>query len=555
MTSEMNIGATPVSKENREPGLDDVLEGVRSVFEQVLGRSVPDLDKGLRAMGGDSIALIHILSGLMDKYGVMPEIADPAAEQSVAGVAGRLLSILGDSSGAIERKTLATLPDHDAVVPLMPNRLSYFIRRRRGLLQWTLATPVLKFAEGARESQLRTTFANLMRRHDSLRLSLHESRDGALVQRVLDERELGDIVASFPLRSLDRDGHVEIEAALRSVEQSMQYGGALVRLALFGEDTDVKAFAIVIHHLCVDYLSFCRVIEEFLAEYDAVRRGLPNPVKPAVSSYAFFVDAFMRHQSEAAKQSQAYWMSLPWHDWRPMMPSFDASHPLNVEEKTTECSASAPMHEDRDSAGYSLAGRVLAATAIAFREWTGGNVLLIDMVFHGREQFNPSLDTGSLVGWMSEVRPIVLDARQGEMAILQEAERQLSWLGSHGGSHGYLRHVDTDPARDELRRMPQPEISLNLLAPSLPGKRYLGVCEPLWPRVAVSPPPHDAQRAYLISGGCKVANGELVLSWDFSGDLIGTSEVDGFTRACVERFTALNRLIARCENGIGDETA
>lgn len=524
-----------------------VTERLRPIYESVLGRPVTDPQAGLRNLGGDSIILIRILSEVMDAFGVTPSAGDPDASHSLAAMAELIVEQLATLplEEAQEPRSEPTLPQAGTLVPLLANRLSYMARRKRGLLEWTIATPMLRLLTPGQPAALEAAFEKLLARHDSLRLRLEPDTSDGIVQRLKAPR-LEETVrrAVLPAFASEQERREHLEGLLRAAEQSLEWGGPLIRLIVCTEEgaQEASAFALVVHHVCADALGFGRLVQEFLREYEAASRAETAHADAPRFDYLEYTSAVLSHQAAVANQARDYWLSLPWERTRPLLPGADSEHPLNIEAHSVVSKVSgrpAPVEAGSatDAEHGSLAARVVAAIATAYRDWTGADVLLLDMLFHGREAFGPNIDASRMVAWLSETRPLVIDTRLEGAALLAEAQRQLAWVGSRGASHGYLRHIAPD---ERLTRLPRPELSLNLLAPSLPSRNYLGLCAPVWPRPSNSPPPPDAQRAYLLSAGCFVGESGLEITWDYSSKLFSGAQVDKFTARCAEALAAFS---------------
>jgi amino acid adenylation domain-containing protein/non-ribosomal peptide synthase protein (TIGR01720 family) len=115
---------------------------------------------------------------------------------------------------------------------------------------------------------------------------------------------------------------------------------------------------------------------------------------------------------------------------------------------------------------------LVLATA-AWREYSSGFALRVDIEGHGREPFDSSVDLTRSVGWFTSLYPVHLDAGNIDIddafaagpaagRALKQIKEQLQSVPANGIGYGMLRYLDTDSSA-ELDRYPAPQIAFNYL--------------------------------------------------------------------------------------------
>lgn len=153
---------------------------------------------------------------------------------------------------------------------------------------------------------LRRAFAELVRRHDSLRTTFPEL-DGAPVQRVApyDQYEL-------PIVDLrDRPPDERKAECYRLAEEraplDLQHGPVL-RARLIRVADDDQVLSLNIHHIVFDGWSLGVMIREIFALYTAFKSGAPSPLPPLAVQYSDFAAWQRKHlQGEVLAKLQSHW--------------------------------------------------------------------------------------------------------------------------------------------------------------------------------------------------------------------------------------------------------
>ena len=458
-----------------------------------------------------------------------------------------------DSFGAFQGS--AALEPHaaagqDAVVgtvPLVANRHSYFLRRRRNLHYWNVHSGILSTHEPIDNSALESAVHALILHHDGLRLRARCS-DTGWTQTIVEPSTVGDLVTYLDVGTVtERRVRQLVEENTRRLQESFAFPGDLLRL-LHVRDAraHLSHLFLVAHHLLVDAYSFGIVLDDLFALYRQTRshRGLALPPKTtSFSEYSTVTTAFwLRHADREAQ----YWRSLPWSQVEPLPLDQPIREDSNLERHTIQCIESVPadetavLHRLPDAWPSRFVDTVLAAVARAYWRWTGSPTVLIANVFHNRACLREDVDVTRTVGWLSEAIPVLLRANLPQAELLEDARQQVARATVHGKGYGVLRYLapGTDAAR-LLGRLPEPQISLNVKVPSPRQPAFTDLAQRahnyrLGPAAIGS-----TERVFLLSGGAWFGNGRLHLAWDSSGQLFDEATIAHFTRACMTELLRL----------------
>jgi non-ribosomal peptide synthase protein (TIGR01720 family) len=106
---------------------------------------------------------------------------------------------------------------------------------------------------------------------------------------------------------------------------------------------------------------------------------------------------------------------------------------------------------------------LLAALAVAVRDWTGADDVVVDLEHHGRVAFPglPSATGG--IGWYTTISPILIPvgATWPAERLVDRIAAELRTRPNDGLGFGVLRYLDPDPATRARLATAKPPIRLN----------------------------------------------------------------------------------------------
>ncbi|MBB5857514.1 non-ribosomal peptide synthase/polyketide synthase [Amycolatopsis umgeniensis] len=459
------------------------------IWADVLGVDRVGVEDNFFALGGDSILSIQV-SARARRVGLAITTADLFRHQTIAALAPALSDVsatpdLGPVSGD--------------VVPTPIQRWFFDTIAEPGRFDQAIA---VELAEGTDETALAAAVATLVEHHDALRTTF--TREGEQWRLHITGAE---------------DGH------------------SLLRWSLSGP-SGRRVLHLSAHHLAVDGVSWRILLEDLDRAYRQADLG------PRTTSFREWAARLSAHTEGGGFDDElAHWRAIP------------AVAPIPVDGAGANTVARTRAVTVRLSAGetLSLLRRVpevyrtqvndvlLTALGRTLREWTG-QVPVIDLEGHGREELFDGVDLSRTVGWFTSLFPVALDVPHEWGAALKAVKERLRSVPRRGIGYGALRYLSgTAPAVD-------PQISFNYLGRfDLPGELYTGSHGEL--SLAADP---GGVRPHLLDVVGQVTGDTLEFTWHYAD---GVHDEATVTRLADGMLEHLRGLLEHCaEPGAGGRT-
>jgi non-ribosomal peptide synthase protein (TIGR01720 family) len=192
---------------------------------------------------------------------------------------------------------------------------------------------------------------------------------------------------------------------------------------------------------------------------------------------------------------------------------------------------------------------LLTALARVLGQWSGSDVVLIDLEGHGREEIFPGIDLSRTVGWFTVTYPVALEAGRG-MAwhpgkALTRVKEQLRSVPNRGLGCGVLRHLSQDRrVRDRIRDIPVAEIIFNYLGQVDQVLKKSELLRPVAENSGVTIAPEN-RRPYILDVTGVVIQGRLQMNWNFSDQMHGRKTIEDIAARYME---CLRELIHHCKS-------
>ncbi|WP_330330499.1 amino acid adenylation domain-containing protein [Streptomyces sp. NBC_00536] len=453
-----------------------------TLFAEVLGVPEVGADQSFFELGGDSIASIQLISRAR-KAGLRFTPRDVFTHKTVEAVA----AVATESTGPARRR--AAPSDGVGGVPLTP--IIHWFSEHSGPVDpfnQAMPLPVPADLDTARIAAVLQTFID---HHDALRLRLARIED--IGEWTLEITPVGTVVAAESLHRVDVAG---LDAdALRAVTER-EFAAAQARLApergrmvqavWFDAGADLPGrLLLVIHHLCVDGVSWRILLPEVSAALEAAARGAAFTPEPVGTSFR----RWAQHLTAAAGEPDRI-RELPL--WRGLLSGPDpllTDRPLDASD--TLATAGHLTLRLPAEVTEPLLGRVpaafnaqindvlLTALAVAVADWRRGrgrgetSSVLVGLEGHGREDIVADTDLSRTVGWFTSLYPVRLDPGRVPAAelpaggpalvtALKAVKEQLRAIPDNGIGFGLLRYLNPRTAV-ALAKFPEPQIGFNYL--------------------------------------------------------------------------------------------
>ncbi len=318
-------------------------------------------------------------------------------------------------------------------------------------------------------------------------------------------------------------------------EQHQENGPVGAETPLIRLDVSEHDVTLAVHHLVVDGVSWRVLGEDFDRGYAQALKGEPIDLGPRTTSFQEWATRLTEHVANGGFDDELeHWRGLPGGTSIPVDGKGEATV-ASMREVTVRLPApetEALLREVPAAYRTQVNDVLLTALGRVLRDWTG-QVPVIDLEGHGREDLFADVDLSRTVGWFTSVFPVALDVPGDWGGALKSVKEQLRAVPRRGVGYGALRYLaGTVPSID-------PEVSFNYL-----GQFGSGRLE--------SDESTRSARAHLLDVVGRVEDGELELTWYYAEGVHRRSTVD---RLAADMLAALREIIGHCTRpGAGGRT-
>ncbi|MCD2119456.1 non-ribosomal peptide synthetase [Rhodococcus pyridinivorans] len=551
-------------------------ETIAEVFADVLGLERVGLDDSFFALGGDSIVSIQLVSRAKAR-GVVFTPREVFEQRTVAGLAE--VACAGTGSEPVLRELEG---GGVGEIPLTPI-VRYMVERGGGFDRYT-QTIALELPAGIGRSDVVTTIAAVVGRHDMLRACLRDDGSGewvlstsapgsvdvdALVTRVEVPAEAGDEQwAEIAAR--------EVDAAEGRLAPSQGIVTQFVWLDPAAGAARTGRLIVVAHHLVVDGVSWRILVPDFVTAWAQISHGQQPALQPVGTSFRTWAHALV--DGAAGRVTELpLWTSVldgpdPLLGDRPFDPSVDLAStvvkvPVRVDAATTETLLTTLPELYHGSVNDVL----LTGLALALAEWrrargTDVRSALIRLEGHGREEdVVPGSDLSRTVGWFTTMFPVRLDLSDVDLddaaaggasagAALKVVKEDLRRVPDKGIGYGLLRYCNPETSA-RLAATPAGQISFNYLGrldagevstDRVPELGWLPAGD-LGDLSGTDDP--DAPALAAVDINAVVLGGELGANFGYASGLLDRADVEDLAQRWVRALEALAAHATRPEAG------
>ena len=542
--------ALPPSDAERT-GLDESYVAPRTSVERVLCDLWAEVLKLERVgigdnffeLGGDSILSIQV-----------------AARARLAGVQVSPSQIFQHTTprqlAAVASASVATHDEQEPItgdVPFTPIQRWFFEQNFSVPDYWNMAL-MLETRERLDPDVLERAFAHLLQHHDALRLRFVREPEGW--RQFIAEPDQYDSRSNVRVVNLSNLNENQQQRALETIAEKTQAqlnlaNGVLLRALLFELGAGrAQRLLILIHHLVVDGVSWRILLEDLGRVYQQLQRGETISFPPKTTSFARWAKLLEEYaRSEEARSELDYWTSLSAKRIKPL--PVDLRDGRNIEAESRTLTIALDTDETqvllRDIAqAYQIRINDVLLTALleTFSDWTREQSILIEVEGHGREDLFADVDLTRTVGWFTNAFPVLLEASVGlkPREVLQSVKQQLDSIPRQGISYGLQRYLNDGETTQQMRRLPEPQVSFN----------YLGQLDQMLDDSALFLPAREscgrtrhgsARRSQLLEINAYVIGRQLKIEWVYSTGFHLHRTIEDLSQRFVE---ALRTIIIDC---------
>ena len=494
-------------------------------------------------LGGNSITATQVVARLRETLGLELNLRLLFEAPTLQGFAAGIAQLQQD--GGVAQGVIRALSRHDELPQsLAQNRLWITWRLDPHSSAYTIPG-ALRLRGELDEDAVRTSFQQLIQRHEALRTRFYE-RDGQAFQRI-------DAKTDFELHAIDLSDRpaAEREARaqqIREDEARTRFDlkkGPLLRVTLVRLDDEDHQLLVTLHHIIADGWSLNILMDEFARLYAAALEGQRLELPPLALHYADY--GSWQRQWLAAGEGQrqlAYWKAQ-LGDEHPAL-NLATDHPRAAQQHR-----SASRHTMRLDAGLSHAIRhtaqasestsfmlLLAAYQVLLYRYSGQRDIRIGVPSANR----PRLETQGLVGFFinTQVMRAELDGRLPFDALL--AATRDTALGAQA-------HQDL-PFEQLLEAFPQAREQGLFQVMFNHQQRDLSALRRLPGLLADELPWHSREAKFdLQLHSEEDRNGRLSLSFDYADELFDATTIQ---RMATHYINLLQAICEQPQQAVGD---
>jgi len=388
-----------------------VLERLRGVWQELLGRPIADGDNFFD-VGGDSILALHLVNRAR-AAGVEVRVRDLFTHQTLRSLAA---STSTRAPGALQATASAARGRPTGTIPLLPIQSWFFV----GQCEDTHYNfTVLATHSGELDvAALRRAVAITLKRHDASRIRFCKADDGAVEQFYLDgPGHVPLAVEDLTDRPDTQAARADVERIALGIQESLRvFGdGPLIRCVLLRMPGGSSELLVAASHLIMDVAGMQVVLEDIATAYRSLIERRRVELLPTTASVQEWGEALRRHTDDSPELAA----EVPyWREVESAFPTdFPADHPgapNTVSHQRTRVFRLPPevvrplrgLLPGRP--GQSLFTALLASAGWALGTRIGSRGIVVDLEGHGREDLFADTDPSRTVGWLTSIYPFAL---------------------------------------------------------------------------------------------------------------------------------------------------
>ncbi len=511
------------------------------VWQEVLGVERVGINDNFFELGGDSIVSIQVVAKA-NQRGLSLRVRQIFQHRTIAKLAQ--VVNFATAPDATEQRVTDEAAGAVALTPIQQRFFEQGFSNPHHFNQSVL----LAMDHCPEASVLATVMQKLVEHHAALRLRFTETEAGW--QQAYAETAEQPLVTMTDLGNLPADEQrAALEAEAATVQRSLNITtGPVMRVVLFNCGERGARLLLAVHHLVVDGVSWRILLEDLQTLYGQAQRGEELELPAGTSTFKRWSERLKAYASSPELQKEAgYWLRQGREAGRLPVDDETGENTVgsvrSVEAKLTREESLALLQEVPKLYHTQIQEVLMTALAVALREWTGSDKLLVEMEGHGREDVvgdvAGEVDVSRTVGWFTSIYPVQFELKTDEIAsALKSIKEQLRGVPERGIGYGVWRYfgagaVETEPA----------EVSFNYLGQLdqvLSSGEFKAATESAGPAQSSS-----NKRSHLLDVNGMTIDGQLQMSFGYSAAVHRRETIE---RVSARFFETLRAVITASTN-------
>ncbi|MGQ0752218.1 MAG: amino acid adenylation domain-containing protein [Betaproteobacteria bacterium] len=518
---------------------------IADIWSAVLGVEHIGIDDNFFELGGDSILSIQVIARCR-QAGLGLASRDLFSRPTVA----QLAAVVGQQPVKNDERD-----EHaSGAVPLTPIQ-SWFVAADIAERHYWNQAFLFRVPGDIDLHALEGAVNDVVQQHDALRLRLRQTDAGWI-------QEYATLPEPLQLARCDSSDEEDVGMALEQHATRIQSSldlehGPIMRIAHFSlGDARPGRLLVVIHHLAVDGVSWRVLREDIESAYLSFKEGRRPAYPPRSAPFQRWAGRLTQYaRSGSLRSSLSYWTAEAARAVTPLPADGQGGPNLEGEARTvvrrlSEDETRAVLHSAPRAYRTRINDALLAALAIALRQWSGGDAFRIDLEGHGREDLFEGVDVSRTVGWFTSLFPVRLELAPGldPGGALKSVKEQLRRIPDRGLSHGLLRYCGDPDARAALAQAPAADLLFN----------YLGQLDQIvagsslfsFAKESVGPwHSPRARRTHALEVLCLVRDGSFEARWTYDRKRNRDAAIEAAAQAFIDALLAIIRHCTHSEAG------
>lgn len=410
-----------------------------SVWQDVLGREKISIKDNFYNLGGDSIKSIQIgsrLNQLGYKLGVEHMLKNPVLED--------LAKYVQVNSKVVDQSLVS------GEVALTPIQHFFFNEPSIPVVEHFNQTVVLKSETAVNTNVLSNCIKTLVAHHDALRMVY--KKEGDTWQQTNNKMSDNAYEVQFFDLTSTENALDEMHRIGSEIQSTIDLeNGPLFRVGHF-RLTDGDRFALIIHHLVVDGVSWRIILEDFTTAFEAFSQGQTPELPLKTDSFQQWSSKLQVYAvSDTMQKERAYWEAVCNQEITPIPVNEEVETAIFNYNKTVSFELDKNITELLLSKVHTVFNTeindvLLTSLGLAIKNTFGLDKAVVKMEGHGRENIIDNIDINRTVGWFTSVYPFVLNVsncNDDKNAIVQVKE-ELRNIPNKGIGYGILKYLTND---------------------------------------------------------------------------------------------------------------
>lgn len=423
-------------------------KAVIEVWGKILKLENISLTDNFFEIGGDSIKSIQSVS-LLREMGFEISVKDIFIHQTVRELAKQILA----NTKKVKTRSV------EGIFSLSPIQKDLFLQDLANVNYYHQG---FCFDIKAIDANILTkSFELLVERHESLRLRF--SRGTTISQQYTNEYQ--NILSFFKLSNKKNIASNFKDIVKEICEAINIENGPVIKAALVQTPSTNKLF-IVVHHLCIDYISWNFLFEDLENIYLHLKNQT-HKLKPIKSStYKDWVEKLTGYaQSETIEKYIPFWEKQLSTVNKIVPTTKDGEVNNSTIIRTIISQETTRSILDFTKNSKKLENTLLMLTASAISQFSDNRIVSILLEKHGRVDIFDDIDISGCIGWFTSLFPIVLDFsvspnNTDKLTIVNDT---LKNIPNDGIDYGVLRYMREKSDVSKIRNATEPQIIFNYL--------------------------------------------------------------------------------------------